>query len=152
MKTGFIFGKRLIFFLAVNFIIVATLSVVAELAFRYFQVDIVGFQTLLVFYSLVGMGGAFLSLWMSKFMAVKFMGIHLIEKKENLSAVERHLKMNIQHLAKKAGLKTPSIGIYDSEEVNAFATGPSKSNALVAVSTGLLNKMNPQEVEGVLGP
>ena len=150
MTNIFIWGKRFFFFTAVNFLIVSTLFVVASFLMNYFQIEVQGFVFLLVFYTIIGMGGAFISLWISKWRAIRFMGVQLISKNTSDSRL-RDLVQKTHHLAAKAGLsKKPDVGIYKSAEVNAFATGPSRNNSLVAVSTGLLDQMNEQEVEGVL--
>jgi heat shock protein HtpX len=97
------------------------------------------------------MGGAFISLLLSKTMAKWMMGVKIIDPNTHDSQMA-DLVQTIHHLARSAGLpKMPEVGIYDSPELNAFATGPSRSNALVAVSTGLLLRMSREEVEGVLG-
>ena len=96
------------------------------------------------------MGGAFLSLLMSKRIAKWTMRLEVIEPSSG--GMKGELAQRVHNLAGLAGLrKMPEVAIYNSPEVNAFATGPSKSNSLVAVSTGLLNNMNKDEVEGVLG-
>ena len=98
-----------------------------------------------------GMGGSFISLYMSKFIAKKTMGLQIIDPKSQNSQ-EREILNMVYDLSRKAGLKVmPEVAIYDRPEVNAFATGPSRSNSLVAVSTGLLQVMNRDEVEGVIG-
>ena len=151
MKTFGVFFKRTTFFLATNFIITATLFVVANFLINYFQIEVQGLNFYIIFYSFIGMGGAFFSLWMSKTMAIRSMGVQLIDNKQPVKPEYLQLVEKVHLLANKAGLpKKPDVGIYDSPEVNAFATGPSKKNSLVAVSTGLLQHMNAEEVEGVL--
>lgn len=110
------------------------------------------YLTYMIIWSAVwGMGGAFISLWMSKSMAIRSMRVKIIDPKTS-NAEERRIVDSVHRMARQAELpKMPEVGIYHSEEVNAFATGPSKKNSLVAVSTGLLNKMNRAEVDGVLG-
>ena len=146
-----VWGKRIFFFLITNFLIVITLYVVANFVMEYFQIARPGnFTFLLILYSVLGMGGAFISLWMSKWQAIHFMGVKLIPENSNDPTL-RELVQKVRRLSSKAGLpKTPAVGIYKSAEVNAFATGAGKKNSLVAVSTGLLDKMNEHEVEGVL--
>lgn len=98
-----------------------------------------------------GMGGAFISLLLSKTMAKWTMGLHVIDP-NTASHEERQFLNTVYALCHKAGLKVmPEVAYYESSELNAFATGPSKNNALIGVSTGLLNRMNQKEVEGVLG-
>jgi heat shock protein HtpX len=97
------------------------------------------------------MVGAFISLALSRMMAKWMMGVVVIDP-ERAAGPERQLLHTVYHLAKRAGLSAmPEVGIYESPEVNAFATGPTKSRALVAVSSGLLRRMNAAEIEGVLG-
>jgi len=146
----YIWSKRIFFFLVTNVLIVSTLFFVASRLMDYFQIEIEGFQYLLFFYTIIGMGGAFASLWMSKWLAIRLMGVKLISERSS-DPVLRDLVQKVHHLSKKAGLTVkPEVGIYESNEVNAFATGPSKKKSLVAVSTGLLNHMNEYETEGVL--
>jgi heat shock protein HtpX len=106
---------------------------------------------LLMMSCLWGTGGAFISLMISKFMAKKSMGLKMIDP-QSATGQERDLLETVHRLARAAQLPAmPEVGIYSSNDINAFATGPSKSNSLVAVSTGLLNSMNHDQVEGVLG-
>lgn len=143
-------SKRVFFFLATNFLVVSTLYLIASFLMDYFQVELEGFTFLLVFYTIIGMGGALISLWMSKWQAIKFMGVKVISA-DNSDPTLRDLVQKVHHLSAKAGLTVkPEVGIYESNDVNAFATGPSKKKSLVAVSTGLLNHMNEHETEGVL--
>jgi len=98
-----------------------------------------------------GMGGAFISLALSKVMAKWMMGVQIIDP-ETRDPEMRELVQMVHELSRAANLsKMPEVGIYESPEVNAFATGPTKSNSLVAVSTGLLRRMNTNEVKGVIG-
>ena len=107
----------------------------------------INYTSLMIYCLLWGMGGAFIGLWTSKFMAKKFMGVQIVDAKGRYAS----LVYKVHEYAKKAKLpKMPEVGVYDSPDINAFATGPSKSNSLVAVSTGLLNQMDTDEVEGVL--
>ena len=116
----------------------------------HFQIEFEGFTIYLIFYTFIGMGGALVSLWISKWQAVKFMGVQIISENSS-DPIERELVQKVHHLSVKAGLPAkPEVGIYKSNEVNAFATGSSKRNSLVAVSTGLLDHMNEHETEGVL--
>ncbi|MBY0383891.1 M48 family metalloprotease, partial [bacterium] len=110
-----------------------------------------GYGALLLMSCVWGTGGAFISLMISKFMAKRSMGLHMIDP-QSARGQERELVDTVHRLARAAQLPAmPEVGIYESPDVNAFATGPSKSNSLVAVSTGLLNSMNRDQVEGVLG-
>ncbi len=141
--------KRWFFFLLVNILVITTLSITWGVINLFYPLDQVlgGNGLLLAFAALFGMGGAFISLLLSKWMAKKFMGVRLVDSRGPHAALVRQ----VHQFARKAGLsKMPEVGVYDSPDPNAFATGPSRSNSLVAVSTGLLEKMSPEEVEGVL--
>lgn len=145
-------AKRIFLFLVTNILVVLTISILLNvLGIRpYLSARGIDYQALLAFCLVWGMGGAFVSLALSRFMAKQMMGIQLIDSNvRNPEAQE--LLQTVSRLAKSAGLPMPEVGIYDSPEPNAFATGPTKSRALVAVSTGLLRRMNRAEVEGVLG-
>ncbi|OFZ79560.1 MAG: zinc metalloprotease HtpX [Bdellovibrionales bacterium RIFOXYD1_FULL_44_7] len=145
--------KRISLFLLLNFVIVLTISLLLNvLGVRpYITAYGLDYQQLMVFCLVWGMGGALISLALSRVMAKWMMGVHLIDP--NDARGQYHdLLQTVYQLARGAGLPAmPQVGIYDSPEVNAFATGPTKSRALVAVSTGLLRRMNREEVEGVLG-
>ncbi|WP_411821490.1 protease HtpX [Leptospira sp. 'Mane'] len=144
--------KRIGFFLLTNILIMTTISIVTNIL-GYFGFGIQAFGVnltqLIVFCLMWGMVGSFISLFLSKYMAKWSMGVKVIDPKKASSA-EMEVYRRVQSLAQRAHLPMPEVGIYDSPEVNAFATGPSKSSSLVAVSTGLLNRMNAQELEGVL--
>lgn len=145
--------KRVFLFLAVNFLVVITLSFVINFFGLYPTLTATGYDlnTLLAFCLVWGMGGAFISLALSKVMAKFAMGVRIIDP-NTLDMKERALVSMVHRYAQAAGLsKMPEVGIYNSPEVNAFATGPSRSNSLVAVSTGLLNTMDNRSVEGVIG-
>jgi heat shock protein HtpX len=146
-------AKRIILFLMVNMAVVATVS----LLLSFFNVQPyltpygLDYRSLAIFCLLWGMVGAFISLLLSKMMAKWMMGVQIVDPQTRDPALRSVVQM-VHQLAQKAGLpKMPEVGIYDSPEVNAFATGPSRSNSLVAVSSGLLNRMGQDEVEGVLG-
>jgi heat shock protein HtpX len=102
-----------------------------------------------VFAALFGFSGSLISLAISKWMAVRAMGVQIIRQPS--SANEQWLLDTVRSLAAKAGVGMPEVGIFDSPQPNAFATGPRRDNALVAVSTGLLSSMNRTEIEAVLG-
>ncbi len=143
-------SKRVLLFIATNLIIILTLQVVLGAVSAYFGIEIQGFTLLLIMYSVLGMGGALVSLWMSKWVAIRTMRVQVVSEKNDNTEI-RSLVQKVHHLSIKAGLpKKPTVGIYNNPEINAFATGPSKKNSLVAVSSGLLQKMNAEEVEGVL--
>ncbi|HLF95824.1 MAG TPA: protease HtpX, partial [Methylococcaceae bacterium] len=106
-------------------------------------------DSLLVMSALMGMTGSFISLAISKWMAKRSMGVHVIEQPAN--ATEAWLVDTVRRLTQTAGIGMPEVGIFNSPDPNAFATGMSRDNALVAVSTGLLQRMRSEEVEAVLG-
>ncbi|HSX10761.1 MAG TPA: protease HtpX [Chlamydiales bacterium] len=147
------FAKRIFLFLLLNILVVTTISIVLNFfnVRPYFQAYGIDYRSLLIFCFVWGMGGAFISLALSRVMAKWMMGVQVIDP-HTKDANERQLLEKVHHLARKAGLSTmPEVGIYRSNEVNAFATGPTRSRALVAVSTGLLNRMKESEMEGVIG-
>jgi heat shock protein HtpX len=145
-------GKRIFLFLATNLAIIVTLSIVLNLLgfTGYITPGGIDFKALAVFCLVWGMGGSFLSLQMSRFIAKRAMGVHLIDGRSGDPTLDG-LHNTIENLTRQANLPMPEVGVYDSPEVNAFATGPSKKRSLVAVSTGLLRRMERREVEGVLG-
>jgi len=113
----------------------------------YLTASGINYQSLMIFCLVWGFAGSGISLLLSKFMAKRMMGVEILDAHGQYSG----LVNRVHRLAKAAGIeKMPEVGIYQSPEVNAFATGPSKNNALVAVSSGLLNQMTEDEVEGVL--
>ncbi len=145
--------KRFFLFILVNILVVTTISLVLSLlgVHGYMTRYGIDYEQLAVFCLVWGMGGSFISLLLSKFMAKTMMGVQVIDPNTRDPELEM-LVQTVHNLARSAGLpKMPEVGIYDSPELNAFATGPSRSNALVAVSTGLLGRMNRNELEGVLG-
>ena len=135
--------KRLFLFLATNLAVLTVLSTVLQLfgveQWLYQQGAGINVQGLLVFSALFGMGGAFVSLAMSKWLAKTGMGVRVIEQPAD--AGERWLLQTVEHLAGEAGIGTPEVGIFDSDAPNAFATGMRRDQALVAVSSGLLRSM-----------
>lgn len=147
-------AKRVFLFLAVNILVVLTISITLNLlgVRPYLTAYGIDYYALLIFCAVWGFGGAFISLALSKVMAKWMMGVKIINPTNPGSSEARDLVQKVHRLAQKAQLPgMPEVGIYDSPEVNAFATGPSKSRALVAVSTGLLHQMDADAVEGVLG-
>ena len=141
--------KRIFLFLATNIAVMLVLGTAASLlgVNRYLSANGLNLGALLVFAGIMGFGGAFISLFMSKFMAKWSTGARVIEQPANQT--ERWLTDTVARLAQRAGLAMPEVAIYEGDP-NAFATGPSRNNALVAVSTGLLYNMTEQEVEAVL--
>ena len=147
--------KRIGIFLFTNFLVTLALGAVMFVLVRFLGIDIgaygspTGIMSMMFFCGIFGMGGAMLSLFMSKTMAKKAYRLTMIGSDMQDSGL-RSVHQMIVRLAKEAGLpRTPEVGIYRSPDPNAFATGPSKSDALVAFSTGLLEGMNAQEVEAV---
>lgn len=144
--------KRIGYFLITNILVMLTISVAFNLIVQFMGLNQLNsyYGFILVWSAVWGMGGAFISLLMSKWMAKRFHGVQVIEPRSPHPDLN-WLYGKVEDLARAARLpKTPEVGIYESPDVNAFATGPSKSNALVAVSTGLLQRMNKEEIEGVL--
>jgi heat shock protein HtpX len=144
--------KRVFLLIATNFAILAVLSVTMQLLGIDAALENeagLNLQGLLVFAAIFGFGGAFISLFISKWMAKRSMGVHVIEVPSNMT--ERWLVDTVKRQAERAGIGMPEVGIYDAPDVNAFATGWNRNDALVAVSTGLLNNMSQEEAEAVLG-
>ncbi len=142
--------KRIALFLLTNIAVVAVLGVTASLlgVNRFLTANGLDLGSLLGFALVMGFGGAIISLLMSKTVAKMSMGVHIIEQPRN--ADEAWIVQTVQNFAQKAGIGMPEVGIYEGEP-NAFATGAFKNNALVAVSTGLLQGMTREEVEAVIG-
>jgi heat shock protein HtpX len=145
--------KRILLFLATNLAIVFILNITLHLLGVDRILDQQGsglnINALLVFAAVFGMGGAFISLAISKWTAKRFTGAAVIDRPANEG--ERWLVETVQRQARAAGIGMPEVAIYDSPDVNAFATGMSRDNALVAVSSGLLHAMSHDEAEAVLG-
>ena len=141
--------KRILLFLATNLAVMIVLGVVTTLtgANRYFSSSGLDLGKLLLFAGIMGFGGAFISLWMSKPLAKWSTGARIIETPAN--STEYWLMERVGQLAQKAGLAMPEVAIYDGEP-NAFATGATRNSSLVAVSTGLLQSMTREEAEAVL--
>ncbi|MDH5301811.1 MAG: protease HtpX [Gammaproteobacteria bacterium] len=145
--------KRILLFVLTNLAVI----LVAGITLRLLGVDSVldeqgaglNLNNLLIFAAVFGFGGSFVSLLLSKWTAKKMMGVHVIEQPRNQT--EQWLFDIVRRQAKEAGIGMPEVGIYDSPEINAFATGASRNKALVAVSSGLLRNMTPDEAEAVLG-
>ncbi|MCT6700749.1 protease HtpX [Rheinheimera sp. 4Y26] len=140
--------KRIVLFLLTNLAVMLVLSVVLSIIFKVFGIDRSSMGGLLVLAAVFGFGGSFISLAMSKWMAKRSTGAVVIEQPRN--ATEQWLMSTVARQAKQAGIGMPEVAIYDSPEMNAFATGMNRNNALVAVSTGLLRNMREDEVEAVL--
>lgn len=144
--------KRIALFLATNLAVLLVLSIVLRLLGVDRILDESGsdldYRSLLILSVVIGFGGSFISLAISKWMAKRSTGARVIESPSNSS--EAWLVSTVQRLARDAGIETPEVAIYDSPDMNAFATGARRNSALVAVSTGLLRGMQQDEVEAVL--
>lgn len=144
---------RILLFLLTNAAVLVLISLIFQVLglgqFLDQQGVNLNLESLLLFSAVIGMSGSFMSLVLSKWMAKQSMGVYVIEQPSN--ATERWLVDVVARQAKQAGLGMPDVGIFQSPDPNAFATGMSKNNALVAVSTGLLQNMSADEVEAVLG-
>jgi heat shock protein HtpX len=143
---------RIVLFLLTNLAVIAVASITLSLlgVGSYLeQGNNLNLNNLLAFCLVFGMAGSFVSLLISKWMAKRSMGVQIIEQPQNAS--EQWLYSTVKELADKAGIGMPEVGIFHSDAPNAFATGWNKNNALVAVSTGLLQRMNKDEVAAVLG-
>lgn len=140
--------KRIALFMIVNFLIIITISFVTRiLGFdAWITKSGLNYNALIGFCVVWGMAGSFISLLLSKTIAKWTMGVVEIDGRGQFG----YIYEMVRRLSQRAGIPMPEVGVYDSPEVNAFATGPSKSNSLVAVSTGLLQRMDQQELEGVL--
>lgn len=144
---------RLLLFLGTNIAIMLVLSI----SMRLLGVDTmleqqgggINLTGLIIFSGIFGMGGSFISLAISKWMAKRSMGVQVIDTPTNQQ--EQWLLSTVEMQAREAGIDMPEVGIFNSPQPNAFATGMNKNSALVAVSTGLLNNMTQAEVEAVLG-
>lgn len=143
--------KRIVLFLATNLAIVIVLSLTMRLlgVEPYLNEQGLNLQALLIFAAIMGFGGAFISLAISKWTAKMSTGAQVIT--DPRSPAELWLVQTVARQAQAAGIKMPEVAIYDSPEVNAFATGMTKNSSLIAVSTGLLNSMTKEEAEAVLG-
>jgi heat shock protein HtpX len=144
---------RIFMFLATNIAVMALISLVFSLfgfqgllAQNGVDLDL---QALLVYSAVIGFSGSIISLLLSKFMAKRSMGVQVIQHARN--DTERWLVQTVKQQAERANIGMPEVGIFEHPSPNAFATGWNKNNALVAVSTGLLQNMSKNEVEAVLG-
>jgi heat shock protein HtpX len=143
-------AKRVALFATVNILVVLTIMILLQVLGVGSRFPQGGLTSLAVFALLWGMVGSFVSLAISRLMARWAMGVQLVPPDTN-DPVLRELVQTVHEQARMAGLpRMPQVGVYDSPDVNAFATGPTKARALVAVSTGLLQRMNRRQVEGVL--
>ena len=145
--------KRIFLFVATNIAVLLVLSVSMRLlgleGYLYQQGVNLNYNALLLFAAVFGFGGSLISLAMSKWTAKRFTGARVIEQPQD--ATETWLLDTVRHHAQRAGIAMPEVAVYDAPDMNAFATGARRNNALVAVSTGLLQSMKRDEVEAVLG-
>lgn len=143
--------KTIALYLATNLAVIFIISIILSIfnVSPYLTQHGLNYQSLLIFALIVGFTGSFFSLMISKWMAMRAFNIQLITQPKN--AVESWLYSSIKQMSQQRGIGMPEIGIYASDEPNAFATGWNRNHALVAVSTGLLNSMSQDEVAGVLG-
>ncbi len=140
--------KRVFLFLATNLAVMLVLSIVLSVLSSWLGIDRQGMGGLLLMAAVFGFGGSFVSLLISKWVAKRSYGVQIIEQPR--SEMEHWLLSTVTRQAQQAGIGMPEVGIYDSPEMNAFATGASRNNALVAVSSGLLYSMSRDEAEAVL--
>lgn len=144
---------RILLFLLTNAAVLLLISIVFHVLglgdFLHQRGVPLSLDQLLISSAVIGMSGSFISLMMSKWMAKQSMGVHVIEQPGN--ATEQWLVDTIARQARRLNIGMPEVGIFDSPDPNAFATGMSRNASLVAVSTGLLQRMNADEVEAVLG-
>lgn len=142
--------KRIFLFILTNIAVILAINIVVSVfgVNKFLHANGLNLPMLLAFSLIVGFTGSFISLFMSKWMAKFSMGVQIIKQPSN--ATEVWLMQTVQNFATRAGIAMPEVGIFEGEP-NAFATGPSKNNSLVAVSTGLLQTMNQKQVEAVIG-
>lgn len=146
------FLKRIGLFVLTNLLVIVTIGIVWSIVSRFLGLAGLNSQIpfLMAFCAVWGMGGAFISLFMSKWMAKMFHGVKVIDPQTQDPQL-RHLVTKVHEMSRRAQIsKMPEVGVYESIDINAFATGPTKNKSLVAVSTGLLQRMNEKELEGVL--
>jgi heat shock protein HtpX len=144
---------RILLFLATNIAIMVVVSIIFNILGLSGTLDAQGIDlnlnALLIMSAVIGMTGSVISLAMSKWSAKRAMGVHVIEQAQNQT--EQWLLDIVATQARLAGISMPEVGVFQTPEANAFATGMNKNNALIAVSTGLLQNMNADEVEAVIG-
>ena len=146
------FFKRIFLFLVVNILIITTISIILNLlnVKPFLNAHGLDYKSLMIFCLIWGFGGAFISLGLSRMMAKWMLGVRLIDPTTS-DPTQKTLVETVHRLARAAGLRVmPEVGIYNSPEVNAFATGPARNRSLVAVSSGLLSRMSQDELEGVI--
>ena len=145
--------KRVFLFVMTNIAVLLVLSIAASILIRALGIEEMpgglNLQSLIIFAAVIGFGGSFISLAMSKWMAKRATGAMVIEQPRN--ATEQWLFETVRRQAKQAGIGMPEVAVYDAPDINAFATGMRRDAALVAVSSGLLQAMDKDEAEAVLG-
>ncbi|MHB1869827.1 MAG: protease HtpX [Steroidobacteraceae bacterium] len=143
--------KRIVWFVAVNIAVLVTVTVIVGVfrLDRYLSAYGLNLGGLLVLSGVFGFGGAFISLALSKWLAIRSMGVRLIDVPE--SAIESRVLTAVADHARRLRLGMPAVGIFESPQLNAFATGARRNHALVAVSSALAEVMDPQQLEAVLG-
>jgi len=140
---------RVILFVGTNIAVLVLLNIILFIAQSVFHVRLGNYSSLLLMAAVFGMGGSFISLALSKWIAKRTTGAQVITEPRNES--ERWLLATVRAEARKAGIGMPEVAVYEAPDMNAFATGMSRNNALVAVSTGLLQSMDRNQVQAVLG-
>jgi heat shock protein HtpX len=145
-------AKRIILFVLTNLAVLATVTLILQLlsAAGYYRADRGDIQALAVFCLVWGMAGSLISLQLSRWIAKRSLGVRLIDGNTGNPDFD-WLYNTVANVARQANVPMPEVGIYESPEVNAFATGPSKRRSLVAVASGALRTMGRTELEGVLG-
>ena len=149
------FMKRIFFFMLVNMLVMVSVTILTGIICTFLYGSPTPPQgsliPLILFSAIFGMGGAFVSLFISKWMAKRMMGLKMIDAKTARGQEQEIVEM-VHNMARRARLpQMPEVGVYESPEMNAFATGPSRSNSLVAVSSGLVRSLNKGELEAVIG-
>ena len=147
-------ARRIFYFLLTNILVLLTISIIFTILpiGNYIGADgTIYYGSLLVFSAVIGFTGSFISLLISRWTAKKMMGVKVIDPNRPENEYERMVVEKVHRLSRAAGLThMPEVGIYYSKEVNAFATGPTKNRSLVAVSSGLLEELDDDAIEGVI--
>jgi heat shock protein HtpX len=146
--------KRIMLFILTNLLVMLTITIIMSVfgVGSYIKDGGIDLTQLLIFSAIVGFTGAFISLAMSRWIAKRMMNVQVLKPEGNLSHGEREIVEMVHRLSRAAGLMhMPEVGIYESHEVNAFATGPSKKRSLVAVSSGMLEELDARAIEGIIG-
>ncbi|NGX63895.1 MAG: Protease HtpX [Candidatus Anoxychlamydiales bacterium] len=147
------FIKRIFLFVLINLLVVLTITTLLSVfnVSPYLNAHGLNINSLAIFCLLWGFTGAFISLFLSKSLAKWMMGVEIIEESSNSESL-KFVFDSVKKIALEAGLDDmPEVGVYKSEEINAFATGPSKKRSLIALSSGLINRMSKDEIEAIIG-